>query len=156
MAERPTYIHDLDGNVAEAAGGVLSRYKRLMEISCGVRVIPHHLKVSLPIDDLKLSKTLSLTQDFVEKELHVADWPSDSAYTSPEDTLDDVERKYQQDWGDRANHFRTKAAECTRESLTEANWNARVHDPLLALIVEAPKFKDSIGYMNVFVTLMST
>jgi len=159
MAERPTYMHDLDGNEAEAAGGVLSRYRRLMEISRGIRVIPYHLKVNLPIDDPKLSMTtltLSLTQGFVEKELHVADWPSDSAYTSPEDTLDEVERTYQQDWGDRANHFRTQAAECTRESLTEANWNARVHDPLLALIVEDPKFKDSIGYMNVLVTQKNT
>ena len=58
MAERPTYIYDLNGNEAEAAGGVLSRYTRLMEISCGIRVIPRHLKVSRPIDDPKLSKRL--------------------------------------------------------------------------------------------------
>ncbi len=55
-AEWPTYIHDLDGNAAEAAGGVLSRYTRLMEISRGIRVIPYHLKVGLPIADSKLTK----------------------------------------------------------------------------------------------------
>ncbi len=31
---------------------------------------------------------------FVEKELNVADWPSDSAYTSPEDRFDEVEQTY--------------------------------------------------------------
>ena len=75
------------------------------------------------------------------------------AYTSPEDRLDKVEQTYRQTWSHRANHIRIKVAECKRDFLTVANWNARVHDPLLALIVEAPKFQETIGYMNVFVTL---
>lgn len=55
-AERPLYIHELDSNEAEAAGGVLSRYTRLMEISQGIRVIPYHLKVGLAVDDSEMSK----------------------------------------------------------------------------------------------------
>ena len=58
--EWPTHIYNLNGKEAKAAGGVLSRYARLLEISRGIRVIPHHLKVSLPIDDSKLSKCLLL------------------------------------------------------------------------------------------------
>lgn len=48
-AEWPTYIHRLDSKEAKAAGGVLSRFTRLLEISRGVRVIPRHLKVGLPL-----------------------------------------------------------------------------------------------------------
>lgn len=70
----------------------------------------------------------------------------------PEDKLAEVEQAYQQHWGHQAIHICIKAAECRLGSLTVANWNARVYDPLLALIVEAPEFKKTIGYMNVFVT----
>ena len=52
-AEWPTYIHELDSNEVEAAGGVLSRYTTLLEISQGMQVIPCHLKVGLPIDEAK-------------------------------------------------------------------------------------------------------
>ena len=98
--------------------------------------------------------SLSIAQDFVEKETHVDDQPLDSAHRSPEDKLEEVEQIYQQSWGHRANHILIKAAECSLDSLTVANWNLRVYDPLLALIVEAPKFQETIGYMNVFVTQM--
>lgn len=98
--------------------------------------------------------TLSIAQDFVEKETPVDDQPYDLAYRSPDDKLEEVEQMYQQSWGHRANHILNKAVECSLDSLTVANWNARVYDPLLALIVEAPKFQETIGYMNVFVTQM--
>ena len=54
-AEWPTCIHGLDSNEVEAAGGVLSRYTTLLEISQCIQVIPYHLKVTLGIEDSKFA-----------------------------------------------------------------------------------------------------
>ena len=46
MARRPTEPHRMDAIAAVEAGGVLVHYPRLVKISRGEAVIPHHLQVS--------------------------------------------------------------------------------------------------------------
>lgn len=50
--------------------------------------------------------------------------------------------------GKAALEIHNKAEECEKESFSEAEWNSRVHAPLLELIEQHPKYKGAIKYFN--------
>ena len=61
MAERPTTYETLDGKAAESAGGVLDKYRDLLEASRGIGVIPSSIQVRvLPLQRPSPSLTQSL------------------------------------------------------------------------------------------------
>ena len=85
----------------------------------------------------------------MEDELPEADRPPKWAYTVDENTISAPEKEYQKSWAVKAKLLLEQALDCDQRGLSEANWNFKVHHPLLDLVVGHPKYGGMIEQINV-------
>ena len=86
--------------------------------------------------------TAWFSKSFVEGNLHKSDWPPMHAYTSSDDT--DYDRRL----GEEVLRIYQNAEECEKERVSEVVWNSKVHEPLYTLVTKHPKYKGTMGSMN--------
>ena len=77
----------------------------------------------------------------------------DYNYISSE-TTDINEREYERLWTGQLHNVSKQAKKCVREFRSEANWNSRVHEHILELVIQNPKYNESIDYLNMYVGLL--
>jgi len=84
----------------------------------------------------------------MKNELPEVDRPPKWAYTVDDDTVSAAVEEYQRTWGNKAKSLYEQALDCDQRGLTEANWNFKVHHPLLDLVVGNPKYGGMVEQMN--------
>ena len=82
------------------------------------------------------------SKSFVEQNLHKSDWPPMQAYTSSNYT------NYDRRVGEEVLRIYQSAEKCEKERFSEVVWNSKVHEPLYTLVTEHPKYKGTMGSMN--------
>ena len=86
----------------------------------------------------------------IEGRLHKTDYPPAQAYFMTPDTVGKDSQQYETRIGEQAFEILKAAFKCDKERLPEATWNSKVHEVLLELVTQQPKFQGAVEVTEMY------